>query len=148
MELDKTEALLKKYEDGNTSLAEEKQLREYFTSEDIPAHLEEYRLIFSYVARENSASYPGEIKVKSHKRKYAFTGIAASIILAVGLFVGLNNGQEDLNQQDLGTIEDPQEAYEKAKESLQLISAALNSGKEDLAYIEEFDKAKNKYIKE
>lgn len=148
MEFDKIEALLEKYEDGNTSLAEEKLLREYFTSRDIPAHLEEYRLIFNYVARENSSSYPGEIKVKSHTRKYAFTGIAASIVLAAGLFIGLEKGQENLNQQDLGTIEDPQEAYEKAKESLQLISEALNSGKEDLAYIEEFDKATSKYIKE
>lgn len=148
MELDKIEALLAKYEEGNTSLAEEKSLREYFTSGDVPSHLEEYKLIFTYVARENTAAYPREIKVETHKKRYAFTGIAASIVLAVGLFVGLNNGQEDLNQQDLGTIEDPQEAYEKAKESLQLISAALNSGREDLAYIEEFDKAKNKYIKE
>lgn len=148
MESDKIQALLDKYEDGNTSLAEEKILQEYFTSGDVPAHLQEYNLLFSYTARERTSSYDKEVKVGTRRRGFAFAGVAASIILAIGLFASLNSGSEDLYQQDLGTIEDPEEAYYKAKETLQMVSSVLNTGTEEIAYIEEFNKAKNKYIKE
>lgn len=148
MESDKIQVLLDKYEDGHTSLAEEKLLQDYFTSGNVPAHLQEYRLLFSYTRRERTPSYEREINVGTRRRGFAFAGIAASIILAIGLFVSLNSGREELYQQDLGTIEDPEEAYYKAKETLQMISSVLNTGTEELAYIEEFDKAKNKYIKE
>lgn len=148
MESDKIQALLDKYEDGYTSLAEEKLLQDYFSSGNVPAHLQEYRLLFSYTKKERLSSYDQEVKVGTRKRGFAFAGIAASIILAVGLFASLNSGSEELYQQDLGTIEDPEEAYYKAKETLQMVSSIFNTGTEELAYIEEFDKAKNKYIKE
>jgi hypothetical protein len=148
MELDRIEALLLKYEEGETSLAEEKILQEYFTTAKVPPHLEQYRLLFGYTTRERAASYSGKVELTSKRKRYAFVGIAASIILAVGLFVGVNNGQEDFASQDLGSIEDPEEAYFKAKETLQMVSAALNTGKEELIYVEEFDKVKNRYIKE
>lgn len=75
-------------------------------------------------------------------------GIAASIVIAMGVFLAVNNPSEELSHQSLGTIEDPEEAYLKARETLLLVSQAFNTGKEDLTYVEEFDKAKNKYIKE
>jgi hypothetical protein len=148
MELDKIEALLLKYDEGNTSLAEEKFLQEFFAGKEVPPHLEHYRLLFAYTTRERTSSYSGTVNFKSKKRRIAFVGIAASIILAIGLFISINTGQEDFAGQDLGSIEDPEEAYFKAKETLQMVSAALNTGKEELIYIEEFEKAKNKYIKE
>lgn len=148
MELYKIEILLDKYEKGETTLAEERLLQEYFTTAKVPAHLEQYRLLFAYTTRERSSSYPGKVKVTSRKRRYAFAGIAASIILAVGLFVSLNTGQEEFTGQDLGSIEDPEEAYYKTKEALQMVAAVLNTGKEEMIYVEEFDRAKNKYIKE
>lgn len=148
MELDRIQVLLDKYEDGHTSLAEEKLLQEYFTSGNIPPHLQEYRLLFSYTKRERLPSYNREIRVGARRRGFAFAGVAASIILAIGLFASLNSGQEELYQNDLGTIEDPEEAYYKTKETLQMVSSIFNTGTEEIAYIEEFDKAKNKYIKE
>ncbi|MCM4160361.1 hypothetical protein FHG64_18715 [Antarcticibacterium flavum] len=148
MELEKIEALLKKYEEGETTLAEESFLREYFTGAKVAPHLEPYRLLFAYTSKERTSTYPGKVEVKSKKKKFAFVGIAASIILAIGLFASLNTGQEELSGQDLGSIEDPEEAYYKTKEALQMVAAALNTGKEELIYVEEFDRAKNKYIKE
>lgn len=148
MELDKIETLLIKYDEGETTLAEEKILQEYFATAKVPPHLDSYKLLFAYTTKERTSSYDGKVDVNSKKRRFAFVGIAASIILAIGMFVSIDNGQEDFAGQDLGSIEDPEEAYFKAKETLQMVSAALNSGKEELIYVEEFDKAKNKYIKE
>lgn len=148
MELDKIEALLGKYEEGNTSLEEENLLREYFTSQDIPAHLKSYKIIFRYSALEKTSTYPLDVKVGGGKRKRGFIGIAASILIAIGLFTAVYNQPVELEQQHLGTIEDPEEAYLQAKATLLMVSQAFNSGAEELGYVEEFSKAKNKYIKE
>lgn len=154
MELYKIEELLNKYDEGNTSLKEEQTLREYFTSEDVPAHFQSYKMIFGFSSKARTDSYPKNVQLKSKKFKLAMVGIAASIILAVGIFstLDMGMGQANIDQQNmasnLGTIEDPEEAYFKAKETLQMVSEVFNNGQEGLTYVEEFDKNKDKYIKQ
>ena len=147
MELSKLESLLKKYEEGNTSLAEEKQLQYYFSSAEIPAHLRSYKMIFAYAANEKNRTYPGKIQLTPNKRQFFLIGIAASILLAIGIFAWQNNSWEELPQHNMGTIEDPHEAYQKTKEALQMVAEVFNSGREDLEYLNEFNKTKNKFIK-
>lgn len=148
MELTKIEDLLTRYEEGNTSLAEEKILKDYFTKEEIPPHLNEYQSLFTYTVKAKATTFNKEIPYKHKKKRFAFIGIAASIVIAIGLFVAVNNPVEEMEQHQLGTIEDPEEAYLKAKETLLLVSDALNFGQEELAYVDEFGKVTNKYIKE
>jgi len=147
MELNKLESLLKKYEEGNTTLAEEKQLQYYFSSAEIPAHLRSYKIIFAYSANEKNRTYPGKPQLTPKKRQFLFIGIAASILLAIGIFAWQNNSQEEIPQHNLGTIEDPQEAYQKTKEALQMVAEVFNTGREDLEYLNEFNKTKDKFIK-
>ncbi len=148
MELGKIESLLVKYDEGETSLAEEQLLQQYFTTGEVPAHLKEYKLMFSYSAKAKNKTYDKDVVMPARRKKFAFIAIAASIVIAMGIFFAVNTPQEEINQHNLGTIEDPEEAYLKAKETLQLVSEALNTGREELTYVEEFDKAKNKYIKQ
>ena len=148
MELIKIEALLEKYENGNTSLEEEKILQNYFTSGDVPDQLKEYVNLFSFTTNARKHTYSRPVTSVNKSKKFALIGVAASIIIAFGVFMAVNNPESELDQHNLGTIEDPEEAYLKARETLQLVSQVLNSGKEDLTYVTEFDKAKNKYIKE
>lgn len=148
MELIKIENLLARYEDGNTTLEEEKILKDFFTSEDVPPHLIEYQTLFTYSVNAKTTTFNKVVTYHKKKKSFAFIGIAASIVIAVGLFVALNNPAAELDQQQLGTIEDPEQAYLKAKETLLMVSGALNFGQKELAYVEEFDKAKDKYIKE
>ena len=147
MELNKLESLLKKYEEGNTSLAEEKQLQDYFSSEEIPAHLRAYKMIFAYSAQEKNRTYQGKIQLTSKRRQFFFIGIAASILLAIGIFAWQNNSVEEIPQHNMGTIENPQEAYQKTKETLQMVSEVFNTGREDLEYLNEFNETKNKFLK-
>ncbi len=148
MELIKIEGLLARYEEGQTTLEDEKLLKDYFNKEEVPPHLNEYKSLFTYTLKARANTFNREVPYKIKKKRFAFVGIAASIVIAIGLFVALNNPVDTLSQQQLGTIEDPEEAYLKAKETLLIVSGALNFGKEELTYVEEFDKAKNKYIKE
>ncbi|GAB4022929.1 HEAT repeat domain-containing protein [Spirosoma koreense] len=48
------ETLLEKYYEGETSLAEEKQLRNYFQQENIPPHLQQHAEQFRYFATSRS----------------------------------------------------------------------------------------------
>jgi len=147
MELNKLESLLIKYEEGNTTLAEEKQLQFYFSTADVPAHLRSYKIIFAYSAIEKNRTYTGKTQLTSNKRQFFFIGIAASILLAIGIFAWQNNRWEELPQHNLGTIEDPHEAYQKTKEALQMVAEVFNAGRDDLEYLNEFNKTKNKFIK-
>jgi hypothetical protein len=146
MELNKLESLLKKYEEGNTTLTEEKQLQYYFSSEEIPEHLRSYKIIFEYSANERSRTYQGKTELASKKRQFFLIGIAASILLAIGIFAWQNNSREGIPQYNVGTIVDPHEAYQKTKEALQMVAEVFNTGREDLEYLNEFNKTKNKFI--
>lgn len=148
MELIKIEALLTKYEEGETSLTEEKALKEYFRKENVPPHLSHYKSLFLFSKMEKEKTAQVEFRAGSGKKKFALYGIAAGILLALGIFGFYSNQQQELEQQNLGTIENPEEAYLKAKETLQLVSEALNSSKDELTYVEEFGNVTNKYIKE
>ena len=57
MELNRLEKLISRYEEGETTLAEEKELREYFSQEEIPEHLETYALLFKFQSQESSTTY-------------------------------------------------------------------------------------------
>lgn len=145
MELNKVENLLEKYEEGNTTLIEEKQLQEFFASEEVPVHLIDYQMIFAYSSKTRATLLPDKQKVKPKRWQYAYTGIAAGILLAVGIFAYENNRQAETSQ-NLGTIEDTEEAYQKTKETLQLVAEVLNTGREELEYLNEFNNTKDKFI--
>lgn len=147
MELNKLESLLKKYDDGETTLKEEKLLKEFFHSEKVPNHLQEYKLLFNFSEEEKKILHPGTFKLKSRRNWYSLIGIAASILIAVGILTFNQNEQHTFDQNELGTIETPEEAYYKAKETLQMVAQIMNNGKEELVYLEEFNKTKNQIIK-
>ncbi len=147
MELHKLESLVKRYDDGGTTLEEEKLLKKYFHSEKVPEHLKEYEVIFSFSEEEKNICHPGKFKLKSDKKWYAIIGIAASILIAFGIFTFQENQQQNFPQNELGTIETPEEAYFKAKEALQMVAQIMNNSKEELVYLDEFNKTKNQIIK-
>jgi len=153
MELTKIEALLIKYEDGATNLEEELILKEYFAKGDVPEQWSAYGVMFAHMKKakdlrlENSSKISS--KIKNNRSKYALVGIAASLALALGVFFYEDNNHENLvSNTDYGTIEDPEEAYLKTKQTLQMISEVFNNGKEDLGYIKEFNNTKDKFINE
>jgi len=148
MELQKIKDLLEKYEAGETSLAEEKKLREHFKKNEVPDSLKSYQLIFGFSEIENQKSYEKEILLPSNKQdnRYLWTAIAASVILVVGLFFFQNKPLE-MSDSDLGTIQDKEVALQKSMEALKMVSELMNEGKEDLIYLKEFNNTKNKFIK-
>lgn len=145
MELSKIEKLLERYEDGRTSLEEEKSLREYFLKGDVPQHLKPYQLMFLFSARERKESMEEKPQVHSSKQSFAWASVAAILIIALGIFF-YNDSSRMLNENDLGTISDQELALEKTKETLNMVSQFMNEGTADLVYLKEFNNTKNKII--
>src|SRR6185369_8053001 len=58
MDSNRIEALLKKYWSCETSLEEEKQLRDYFKTADVPDSLKETASLFKYFEVQKSTSLP------------------------------------------------------------------------------------------
>ena len=148
MELQKIKDLLEKYDAGETSLAEEQQLRKYFERNEVSENLKSYQLMFAFSAKENRESYDREINLPANKQenRYLWTAIAASIILVIGLFFFQNKPLE-MNDKDVSTIQDREEALQKSMEALKMVSEIMNEGKQDLKYLKEFNNTKNKFIK-
>lgn len=148
MELQKIKDLLEKYEAGETSLAEEQQLRKYFERNEVSENLKPYQLMFAFSAKENQEGYDREINLPANKQenRYLWTAIAASIILVIGFFFFQNKPLE-MNDKDVSTIQDREEALQKSMEALKMVSEIMNEGKQDLKYLKEFNNTKNKFIK-
>ena len=147
MELNRIEGLLSRYEEGETTLAEEKELREYFSQKEIPEHLETYALLFKFQSQESKKtlkeSEPLELEGKNYR--FAWTSIAAVIIVALGLFY-FNQPQPSLTTSEMSSVTEQEQALEKTKQTLKMVSAMMNEGTADLVYLQEFNKTKNQII--
>lgn len=148
MELKKIKILLEKYEAGKTSLAEEKILREYFRDHQLPEELKVYQSIFAFheVEKEKKSTVNATLPKPVKSYKHLWTGIAASIILLVGIFL-FQDGSNEMQGSELGTIQNEEEALQKSMEALKMVSKLMNESKQDLIYLKEFNKTKDKFIK-
>lgn len=150
MESQIIEKLLDRYFEAETSAAEEARLKSYFTSGEVAPHLQQYIPMFCYFEQAKTEHFTKEVsyvpkqsRISAGKRKvYSWVAIAASIVILMGIVV-----QQENQVSEFGTYEDPELAMEKTREALQMMSLYMNSGTEELAYIEEFNSTKNKIVK-
>lgn len=148
------EKLLEKYFEGDTSLGEERTLREFFQKEDLPAHLVELREQFGLYDEESTEELPGDFdevlfkeiekrerSKKTSRRAYIFyiSGVAASILILITLFVRFdpftNSTQYDEHEADM--------AFTEASRILYFVSAKFNQGANPLGKVARFDEGMN-----
>ena len=163
------EKLLEKYDLGETTVNEERQLKRYFTEEEVPAHLASYKVMFQYFEATKQEGYTKAISVAKNSVKakknplYQWIAIAAVAILMLGILVPNIMGDEpartlaDLNPKE-------REAYEHTREALFMLSSNFNDaassvntlglmssnfkrGTEKVIYVKEFSNSTNKLIK-
>jgi len=148
MDLQAVKVLLERYDAGETTLAQEKALRNYFHKNEVPHELKAYQLIFGYAANSRSKRMEREVQLPDSKTngKYLWTAIAASVVLLLGLFL-FQNKPIAMQDSNLGTIQDKEEALQKSMETLRMVSELMNEGKEDLIYLKEFNNTKDKFLK-
>lgn len=140
------EILLERYFSGETSLEDEKVLKEFFQGKDIPAHLASLKEQFEFFSVEKEkeeldASFDDKIielinqeESQSNRRTrrfyiYAASGIAASLLIIMSLFFQFDPFTKRIKE----TFSDPQLAYTEARRALLMVSQTLNSGIDPIA---------------
>ena len=154
MGLDRIEKLVEKYFEGETSIAEEKELKVYFSSTDVAQHLKQYQSIFGYFAQAKQEALKTEFpllsKIHSKKRNVvAWLSIAASVVVFLGIgTVMYLNSNDSYQFVSCNSEDDPEKVLKETQKALALVSEKLNTGIESVNYINEYENSKNKIFKE
>jgi hypothetical protein len=140
MESGRIEKLLEKYFEAETTLAEEEQLKEYFSGDKIAEHLSEYRSYFGYLKEAPKDKSIKTIELPIERRfNMKFISIAASVLLMVSVF---SYQQYQYNQEVAA-----REAFDKTQKALQLISQNLNKGNKAIAQLNYYENTQKKIFK-
>jgi len=150
------EKLLVKYEEGETTLQEEQQLKEFFYRPEVPEHLQSYRFIFHYfdATKKEKISDP-DFELKTDKRLTEtpvirinlkrnrilyISSLAAGVLLVIGLFFTFRNDVFKKKAiKDPST--DPAYTYTEVQHALLIVSFNLNIGLDQFQRFKPIDKA-------
>jgi len=146
MELNNIHELVQRYWDGESSLQEERFLKDYFNQTEIKPELEKYRDYFSYLSVHSKTTLSDSFSFKKPMRRIGFKmQAAAAIVLLVACLFFYHNPMES-EQVAQTTYEDtfqtPEEALSKLKEALVKVSISMDqSQKIAKGNIKKIDKA-------
>lgn len=149
MVLDNIEKLIEKYFEGETSIAEENELKVYFSSSDVAQHLKQYQPIFGYFSQAKEQQFTQEIPLKTRKQKIVmWLSIAASVVIMLGvgtfMYFKTNKTEEFVA---CSPEDNPELALQQTQKALALVSEHLNTGIESVSYINEYENSKNRIFK-
>lgn len=148
MALDRIEQLLEKYFEAETSIAEEKELKDYFSSSDVAPSLEQYKSLFGYTVQAKQEQFNATIPLKTKKRKNAvWISVAASVVVLLGIGLFTYNHFNQPKSNDLGTYDDPEVAFRETQKALAMISIHVNKGIGSINYLSEYEQSKNRIFK-
>lgn len=138
------EKLLESYFKGETSLSDEKALRAFFDQEDIPEHLKSLKSQFEYFSTEHDNNElddsfdqkiigiiqdneAGQKKYFRKRKLYMLSGIAASILIIISIFIDFNPLPTNL-KSNLNDDEKVANAYEETMKALIYVTQKFNKG--------------------
>ncbi len=127
MVLNNIEELIEKYNNAETTLKEEAQLKAYFASDNVEPHLEHYKPLFQYFYQSKQEQYTKDVPLNTKKtRLYQWISVAAVAVLMLGLIVPKMFGptEEELKNRELAMA-----TYHQTIEAFNLISLGMNEGK-------------------
>lgn len=148
------EQLLDKYWKADTSLEEEKELRDFFNSQDVPDDLKEVASLFNYFEFQkkqtlNEGDFKQNLKVSDDGRrgkvvKLMFTTakIAAGVLVVVAAtFLVRDEIRKSYPTEVVDTYSDPELAFEETKKALMMISRGFGKAKQGAGKIKIFNQA-------
>ena len=155
MEMKRIELLLQRFYSGESTIEEEKELKDFFTTNDVPRYLWAEQEMFTYYNVGGKDEIPDkelenkiliaikgaeqeEAKRFTNRKKILYMVSSAAAVVAL-LIVAYFAFIFDTSMQD--TYDNPEIAYMQTKETLLFVSAKLNEGTKDLYAIGKFDEA-------
>ena len=147
MESNLVEQLVEKYFQGETSIAEEKLLKAYFSSNDVTPQLAKYQALFGYFETQKETQFEQKITLQPRKKIYVkWVGIAASFLVLFGLSTFYFYPTQP-KSVELGTFENPEEAYFETQKALFMVSEQVNLGMKSVSHLKEYEKTKKSIFK-
>lgn len=155
MDSRKIEELLQRYWNCETSLEEEKILKEHFRNSPVPDGIKDSASWFHYIDLQkkkslNDVAFDGAVMSKvnsksstSRRLLYNSMRIAAGIIVVmVAVWFIHSEIRSDIQTTEVvDTYEDPQAAFEETKKALLMISKTFGSAEEQAKKINLFNEA-------
>ncbi len=152
MNIREIEKSLEKYFNGESSLAEEETLMEFFSGEDVPEHLRSIAPQFRYYQAQQQikiqdAEFDEKVLERIDKDRILIfpagkrskvlwiAGAAASILILVAVFMKLSVYSDKI----MDTYSDPAIAYQEARKIVLFVSGKYAKGTEPLSQIAKFD---------
>lgn len=140
--------MLEKFWAGETSLAEEQALKEFFAYNTPPEGSEEMAAYFALINEQPEVSSEFDKKIMAHIEKdetpvirmrtfWRATAAAASVALLASIFIFSDNQPQEITQVDPAV----QEAFEQTKSALFMVSTQLNEGKDYASKLVKFHDA-------
>ena len=126
------EELLDKYWAGETSIEEERLLKEHFRKN--PSLTNEGTYFRALSGKQETSAGKRFAHPAKSRRKAQWS---AAAVIVIGIMAAVLVFQDARKQQQEFVVEDPQEAYEVTRKALLMVSSGLNEGK---AYSEELKK--------
>ena len=151
------EQLLEKYWKCETSLEEEKVLRDYFNGSEVAESMKETASLFRYFESERQRSASEEVdkyvtkeirkrregKIISMPNLYRMARIAAGVVVVVAATYFV---RQEIRKSDPAAAEitDPQLALEETKKALMMISKGFGKARQEANKINLFNEAEKK----
>ncbi len=164
MVLDNIEQLIEKYENGETTLQEEQQLKNYFETETVAPNLEVYKAMFGYFSQAQKEQFTKDVPLQPKKTYtlYSWISVAAIAVLMVGLYISNPFSSSEIIYDELSLTE--QQDYRDAMlafnmlssnfkkgtdniSALTQVSEKFNQGQESVALLSEFGNTADKIFK-
>lgn len=140
MELKQIEILLEKYFEGETTLQEEKELKAYFSSNNVAPHLDVYVPMFTNFQKQKEIQFTKALPLQPRKQNNVkWIGVAASVVVLFGTLLYFNNQN---TSKDLGTFSSPEEAFLETQKALHMVSLEVNKGVKSMEVLNEYEKTK------
>ncbi|MDR9400676.1 MAG: hypothetical protein RI558_04580 [Psychroflexus sp.] len=135
--------LLDKYERAETSLEEERRIKDHYAQQKPGDEDDEYNSIFALYKQEQNKSIPELSKPKASKTSFTWMKIAAVFVM---LLAGAVFYQQYQNQQEIKR-QQAREAFDQTKKVLQLVATEFQKGKSNLVLLKDINQTKNEFIK-
>ena len=142
MELANIEKLLEKYENAETTLKEEAQLKAYFLSDNVAPHLEEYQMMFTYFQVSKDETYTKTIEFKTvKKRNYKWLSVAASVVLLFSVYMG------QIKLTEMKERKQAEQTLAEVTKGLKMLSSNLRKGNDAVKNLYTYENTVNKILK-
>ena len=145
-----------KYEEGETSLEEERQLEAFFVAGNVPEHLEASQAMFGFIADEKNETSsltfeaiaghanaaPMTISFPARRQYFRMVaGVAAALAVVAGSFFVMKHSA---GTDETKKTREEQLAYQQTKQALWLISNKLNKGNKHIASLARLSEAETR----